>query len=214
MKANLHSDRLASMETLTYQPTFQDLRVLIEPKLNEQELLAVTRAYELARTAHSGQMRDEGTPYILHPLRVAILLARELQLYSAEFLCGALLHDVIEDTDVTREELTEMFGPKVSRIVWLLTKFDDISLPAYLAEIEAASDTGAPIIKLCDRLDNLRFLIRSPKAEKKRRYIRTTEQHYIPMASRHNAYLFEQLSSSLQEARGHVSTVAESEDRS
>jgi GTP diphosphokinase / guanosine-3',5'-bis(diphosphate) 3'-diphosphatase len=197
------------MEPLTYQPTFQDLRVLIEPKLNEQELLVVTRAFEVAKTAHSGQMRDEGTPYILHPLRVAILLARELQLYSVDLLCGALLHDVIEDTDLTREELTEMFGPKVSRIVWLLTKFDDTSLPAYLAEIEAAADTGAPIVKLCDRLDNLRFLVRSPKAEKKRRYIRTTEQHYLPMASRHSAYLFEQLSNSLQEARGNLSTVGD-----
>ncbi|HEY6333181.1 MAG TPA: HD domain-containing protein, partial [Blastocatellia bacterium] len=183
----------------------------IEPNISEQELLAVTRAFEVAENAHSGQMRDEGTPYILHPLRVAILLARELQLYSADLLCGALLHDVIEDTGVTREQLTEMFGPKVSRIVWLLTKFDDISLPAYLAEIEAAASTGAPIVKLCDRLDNLRFLIRSPKAEKKRRYIRTTEQHYLPMASRHNAYLYQQLSRSLKEARGHVLTVAEND---
>ena len=68
----------------------------------------------------------------------------------------------------------------------------------------AASDTGAPIVKLCDRLDNLRFLAHSPKAEKKRRYIRTTTDYYLPMAARTNKYLYDEISRWLEEARSHV----------
>ena len=195
------------MDSPDYQRDFDHLRTLVEPKLGARDLSDVSRAYEVARDAHLGQMRDEGTPYILHPLRVSIMLAEELDTFSPKLLCAALLHDVIEDTAITREEITEMFGAAVSRIVWLLTKFDDVSLPAYLAAIEAAADTGAPIVKLCDRLDNLRFLIRSPKAEKKRRYIKTTEHHYLPMAARCNPYLYDQLCQSLDQARGHVATI-------
>lgn len=171
----------------------------------------MARAYRMALAAHAGQMRDEGTPYILHPLRVATVLADELKVYSVNLLCAALLHDVIEDTDITREQIAAEFGVDVSHVVWLLTKFDDVSLPAYLAAIEAEAATGAAVVKLCDRLDNLRFLIRSPKAEKKRRYIRTTQQYYLPMAARCNSYLYDQLCHSLQEARGHV-TVLEQEE--
>ena len=195
-----------------YHRTFQHLRELVEPNLSGEELRNVVQAYEVAEAAHQGQMRDEGTPYILHPLRVAILLAEELRLYSPHLVCSALLHDVIEDTDITRDEITAQFGPEVGCIVWLLTKLEDVSLPAYLAAIEARADTGAPIVKLCDRLDNLRFLVRSPKAEKKRRYIRTTEQYYLPIASRCNSYLYQQLCSSLEQARTYVRPGDDAED--
>jgi len=111
---------------------------------------------------------------------------------------------VIEDSPTTREQIAEMFDERIAKIVWLLTKYEHVPLPAYLAAIEAASDTGAPLVKLCDRLDNLRFLAHSPKAEKKRRYIRTTEDHYIPMAARTNNYLHDQLRHWLEQARNHV----------
>src|SRR5215831_1944220 len=172
------------MQLETYEGRFEHLTALLTGRLAEQDLGQVRRAYEAARDAHEGQLRDEGTPYIIHPIRVASLLAEELHNYSTDLICAALLHDVIEDSDTTREQIAEMFGKRVARVVWLLTKFEDVSLPAYLAAIEAAPETGAPIVKLCDRLDNLRFLIHSPKGEKKRRYIRTTTQYYLPMAAR------------------------------
>ena len=171
---------------MIYERNYEYLRDKLAPSISAEELALVRRAYEVAESAHAGQMRDEGTPYIIHPLRVAVSLADELEIYSPKLICGALLHDVIEDSPTTREEIAEMFGEEIAEIVWLLTKFDDVSLPAYLAAIEAAAETGAPMVKLCDRLDNLRFLAHSPKAEKKRRYIRTTEQHYLPMAARTN----------------------------
>jgi guanosine-3',5'-bis(diphosphate) 3'-pyrophosphohydrolase len=192
------------MEARAYNPDFGRLYGLLTGHVDEQELARIERAYKVAEAAHSGQMRDEGTPYILHPLRVAILLVEELNVYSSKLVSAALLHDVIEDTEITREQIAAMFGEAVAEIVWLLSKFEDASLYQYLAAIEAAAETGAPIVKLCDRLDNLRFLIRSPKAEKKRRYIRTTEQYYLPMAAKFSSYVYDELCRSLDLARGHV----------
>jgi (p)ppGpp synthase/HD superfamily hydrolase len=190
---------------MVYERTYNYLADQLSTHLSGDELDVVRRAYELAEQSHAGQMRDEGTPYILHPIRVAVSLVDELQIYSPTLVCGALLHDVIEDSPVTRDDIATEFGDRVAEIVWLLTKFEDVSLPAYLAAIEAASRTGAPIVKLCDRLDNLRFLAHSPKAEKKRRYIRSTQQHYLPMAARINKYLYDELRRWLEQARAHVS---------
>ena len=159
------------------------------------------RAYDVAEKAHAWQVRDEGTPYIVHPVRVAVSLVDELGMASPTLVCSALLHDVIEDSPVSRQEIAEMFGDDIAEIVWLLTKFDDVSLEDYLAAIEAARDTGAPIIKLCDRLDNLRFLTHSHKVEKKYRYIRTTVSLYLPLAARTNDYLYEEMSRALDEVK-------------
>jgi len=177
---------------------------LLADRLSTGDLSMVRNAFDVAETAHEGQLRDEGTPYILHPIRVATILVAELHKYSPTLVCGALLHDVIEDSEITREQIKKIFGEKVARIVWLLTKFENVSLPAYLAAIEAAPETGAPTVKLCDRLDNLRFLVHSPRAEKKRRYIRTTRQYYLPFAARTDKYLYDQLCKSLGEIRRHV----------
>jgi guanosine-3',5'-bis(diphosphate) 3'-pyrophosphohydrolase len=193
---------------MVYERNYEYLAERLAPHLGEGEMAAVRLAYEVAEAAHAGQMRDEGTPYIVHPLRVAVTLVDEMKLYSPDLICAALLHDVIEDSDTTREQIAEAFGERVARIVWLLTKFDSVSLPAYLAAIEAAAGTGAAVVKLCDRLDNLRFLAHSPKAEKKRRYIRTTEDHYLPMAARTDEYLYNELRRWLDEARNHVRTIA------
>jgi (p)ppGpp synthase/HD superfamily hydrolase len=168
----------------------------------------VQSAYQIAEKAHAGQLRDEGTPYIIHPLRVAVCLVDELEIYSPTLVCSALLHDVIEDSPTTREKIAALFGEDIARVVWLLTKFEDVSLADYLAAIEDAGETGAPIVKLCDRLDNLRFLGHSPRPEKRERYIRTTETYYLPMAKRTNAYLHDELLRSLDEVRTQLKSSA------
>ena len=105
------------------------------------------------------------------------------------------------------QEALGMFGEQVAEIVWLLTKFDEVSLREYLARIEAAAETGAPLVKLCDRLDNMRSVVDTPSLEKKRRYIRTTEELYLPMAARTNKHLYRELRRSLEEARTQLRTV-------
>lgn len=188
--------------------TYDHLAAQLGSALSDEDLARVRLAYDVAAEAHAGQTRDEGSPYIVHPTRVAISLVDELHVYSPTMVCSALLHDVIEDSDTTRNQIADMFGEEVARIVWLLTKFENVTLRAYLEAIEAAAETGAPIVKLCDRLDNLRGLAHSPKVDKKRRYIATTEAHYLPLAERTNPYLYDELRRWLEHARLHVESLA------
>jgi len=187
-----------------YEQIFKELTERLATELTEGELATVGRAFEVARSAHAGQRRDEGTPYIVHPVRVAAALVNELGVFNPRLVCAALLHDVIEDSAITREQIAEMFDQQTAEVVWLLTKLEDVSLADYLSAIEAAGATGAPIVKLCDRLDNLRFLTCSPRTEKIHRYIRTTKTYYLPMAARTNKYVYDQMELMLEAARIHV----------
>ena len=189
---------------MDYELNFEYLIARLTPQLHELDVARVLRSYEVAREAHSGQTRDEGSPYIVHPIRVAVSLVDELGLYSPKLICSALLHDVIEDSELTRDDIARLFDEEIAEVVWLLTKLEDVRLPEYLARIEAAADTGAPIVKLCDRLDNMRSVVHTPKLEKKRRYIRTTEELYLPLAARTNRYLHDELLRCLDEARNQV----------
>ncbi|HKP86811.1 MAG TPA: HD domain-containing protein, partial [Blastocatellia bacterium] len=87
---------------MTYERTYEYLAERLQPHLTDDELTQVRLAYEIAEAAHEGQMRDEGTPYIVHPLRVAVSLVDELEIYSPRLVSSALLHDVIEDSPLTR----------------------------------------------------------------------------------------------------------------
>jgi GTP pyrophosphokinase len=194
----MKQDRIVPVE---YEYLFGKLITVVADHFHEEEIQLIDKAYNLARKSHAGQMRDEGTPYITHPVRVALILVEELEYYSQEMICSALLHDVIEDSEVTHEEIAEVFGERVAVMVTLLTKVKGVGLPLYLSAIESASDRGALIVKLCDRLDNLRSIKHSSKAEKKRRYIRTTKQYYLPLASATNEYLYQALISALGDAK-------------
>jgi GTP pyrophosphokinase/guanosine-3',5'-bis(diphosphate) 3'-pyrophosphohydrolase len=189
---------------MVYERNYQHLDELLKDHLPAETREEVHRAYKVAERAHLGQLRDEGTPYIVHPVRVAVSLVEELQIYRPQLVCAALLHDVIEDSNTSRKDIESGFGEEVAEIVWLLTKFEDTSLSDYLSAIEAAAETGAPIVKLCDRLDNLRFLAHSPRDDKRRRYVRTTESYYLPLASRTNRYLHDEILHWLDEARKHL----------
>src|SRR5438309_5581023 len=148
---------------MNYELNFEYLIARLKTQLDEDGIARIRRAYEVAQLAHTGQTRDEGSPYIVHPVRVALSLVDELTLFSPALICSALLHDVIEDSDVTRDDIARMFGEEITEIVWLLTKLEEVSLRDYLARIEAAAHTGATIVKLCDRLDNLRSVVDTPK---------------------------------------------------
>ena len=167
------------------------------------DLQRLAAALHYAARCHRNQRRknEEQDPYINHPISLLHVLAVEAHITDADVLCAALLHDVIEDSPTTREDIAALFGEDIARVVWLLTKFEDVSLADYLAAIEAAGETGATIVKLCDRLDNLRFVSHSPRPDKRERYIRTTETYYLPMAKRTNPYLHDELRRSLEEVR-------------
>lgn len=197
---------------MNYELNFEYLLARLIGQIDDDGITSVRRAYEVAHAAHSGQTRDEGSPYIVHPVRVALSLVDELNLFSPSLICSALLHDVIEDSDVTRTDVARMFDENIAEIVWLLTKFEDVSLREYLARIEAAAETGAPLVKLCDRLDNMRSVIDTPSLAKKRRYVRTTEELYLPLAARTNKYLHNELRRSLEEARDQLRAMGDVDD--
>lgn len=130
----------------------------------------ILAAAQFAAEKHRDQRRKDASasPYINHPLALATVLAVEGGVEDAEILCAALLHDTIEDTQTTAEELTALFGERVSKIVLEVT--DDKSLPKAVRKEEQVrhaphSSQEAKLVKLADKICNLRDLLASPPAD-------------------------------------------------
>ena len=169
--------------------TYKDLEEKISSYIHhEHDLDLIRKAYELADEKHKGQLRKSGEPYIVHPLSVAIILA-ELNV-GPNTLISAILHDVVEDTDCNLNYISEIFGPDVASIVDGVTKVTQMkfsSLEKQQAEnhqkmiIAMAKDIRVIVVKLADRLHNLRTLeFQSP--EKQVRIARETLEIYAPLA--------------------------------
>ncbi len=150
----------------------------------------ITRAYEVAASAHSTQVRRSGDPYIQHPLAVAAILA-ELGLDDVT-LAAALLHDAVEDTGVTLDDLTRDFSAEVAAIVDGVTKLDRVSFDSREAQqaatmrkmlVAMAKDIRVLLIKLADRLHNMRTIAAMP-VENQRRTAQETLDIYAPLAHR------------------------------
>ena len=153
----------------------------------------VRKAYELAVKAHSRQRRKSGEPYVFHPIEVARICSKNIGLGPTAITC-ALLHDVVEDTDVSLEEIKEMFGSRVAKIVDGLTKLDG----TYKAENMQAEnfkkvlstlveDVRVSLIKIADRLHNMRTLGSMPR-HKQLKIAAETEYIYAPLAHRLGLY--------------------------
>jgi GTP pyrophosphokinase len=150
----------------------------------------LNRAYVYAMKAHGNQKRASGDPYFSHPLEVAAILT-DLKLDDAT-ITAALLHDVIEDTEVTREEIDEKFGKEIGDLVDGLTKIKKLDLVTKKAEqaenfrkllVAISSDIRVLLIKLADRLHNMRTLAHK-KPESRRRISDETLEIYAPLAGR------------------------------
>ena len=155
------------------------------------DITMVEKAYQIARDAHKDQKRKSGEPYIIHPLCVAIILA-DLELDKESIVAG-ILHDVVEDTVMTLDEITEVFGPEVALLVDGVTKLTQLSWSMDKVEIQAenlrkmflamAKDIRVILIKLADRLHNMRTL-EFMKPEKQKEKARETMDIYAPIAHR------------------------------
>ena len=178
----------------------------------EIDVTLLEKAYKTADIAHCGQLRDQNTPYFEHPLSVVHILLEELNIHDIELLCAALLHDVLEDSDMTYEQLTGLFGNRIANIVQSVTKtdgnieqYDEQSESAkrqFIAKIEQSGEYIV-LLKLADRLDNLRSLPLSPSKSKQRRYLSETSQWYLPLAQRVNSYIYEQMAQLIdQQSKG------------
>jgi GTP pyrophosphokinase len=154
------------------------------------DLEPLRRAYRLSRERHSGQKRASGKPYLVHPLEVAWILSGLEQDVST--LCAAVLHDCVEDTETTREEILSGFGDEVALLVEGVTKLDSLeyeSKQLELAEnirkmmVATARDVRVLLLKLADRLHNMRTLEHLDE-ERRDRMSRETMELYAPLANR------------------------------
>ncbi len=150
----------------------------------------ITKAFSFANAAHKGIKRRSGEPYILHPLAVARIVSSEIGMGSTS-ICAALLHDVVEDTDYTVEDIENLFGAKIAQIVDGLTKisggvFADASSQAENFRkllLTMSEDIRVILIKIADRLHNMRTLGSMPPA-KQYKIAGETEYIYAPLAHR------------------------------
>lgn len=166
------------------------LCAILEGYLEQAQIDDVIRAYECAAKAHEGQFRKSGEAYICHPVQVAISLAEMCM--DSHGIMAAILHDVLEDTSISKEQLAEKFGNEVADLVdgvTKLTKIGDKSRAEAQAEnvrkmfMAMAADLRVIMVKLADRLHNMQT-IESMKAEARYRIAKETTDIYIPIANR------------------------------
>lgn len=173
------------------EPQPPQIKEILEltPVLTAEDKRLIGKAYEFAKKAHEGQSRFSGEPYINHPVEVAKILA-EMRA-DAETIAAALLHDTIEDGVATAEEIKKEFGPIIYFLVEGVTKLGKLKYQGLERHVESlrklfvamAEDIRVIIIRLADRLHNIRTLNHIPK-EKQRRIALETLEIYAPLANR------------------------------
>lgn len=167
-------------------------------KINPDDLVFIDKAFKLANKLHSGMTRKSGEPYIIHPIRVARIAVTEIGLDTTSVVC-ALMHDTIEDTEITYEEIKKELGDEVAKIVEGLTKIravfkgKDYSIAKEKAEnvrkiiLTLGEDVRVILIKLADRLDNMRTMDAMP-TNKQETIASETLYLYVPIAHRLGLY--------------------------
>lgn len=171
----------------------EDLLATLSRRLSTEDIGRIRAAYELAREAHKEQRRKSGEPYIIHPIAVARIVADELRL-GANPIIAAFLHDVVEDTPYTIEDIEERFGADVAFLVNVITKkkkqhYDSSKqIDNYKQMLDSIHyDIRALLIKLSDRLHNMRTLD-SMRPDKQMKIAGETDYFYAPLAHRLGLY--------------------------
>ena len=163
-------------------------------KTSKKDKSKIRKAFNLAVEAHKNMRRKSGEPYIYHPIAVAHIAAKEIGLGTTSIIC-ALLHDVVEDTEYSLQDINEMFGPKVTKIIDGLTKIQDVFDKNVSTQAEnfrkmlltLSDDVRVILIKLADRLHNMRTLDAMP-VHKKLKIASETLYLYAPLAHRLGLY--------------------------
>lgn len=195
MEENLELKEKEKAEEAMIQEAFQDLLNCYLATKHRKRVEIITKAFNFANQAHKGIKRRSGEPYILHPIAVAKIVCTEIGLGSTS-ICSALLHDVVEDTDYTVEDIENIFGPKIAQIVDGLTKIsggifgDKASAQAENFKkllLTMSDDIRVILIKIADRLHNMRTL-GSMLPSKQYKIAGETMYIYAPLANRLGLY--------------------------
>ncbi len=184
------------LERRTIIKKYKELLTIMYDRTSKEQRQNIRKAFVLAVNAHSDMRRRSGEPYIYHPIAVAKIVCTEINLGTTSVIC-ALLHDVVEDTDYTLEDIKNIFGEKVAKIIDGLTKIDvlamndeDISIQAENFKkilLSMSEDVRVILIKLADRLHNMRTLDAMP-SEKQLKIASETAYFYAPIAHRLGLY--------------------------
>ena len=188
---SIAENRILEDEDRQIEEAFQELMQAYLASNHRRKVEKISHAFRFAKNAHKGVRRRSGEPYIMHPIAVAKIVISELGLGSTS-ICAALLHDVIEDTEYTREDLAAAFGDQIADIVDGLTKIsggifgDKASLQAENFRkllLSMSSDIRVILIKMADRLHNMRTLD-SLRPQKQHKIAGETLYIYAPLAHR------------------------------
>lgn len=190
---NMRSHNPLTTTIMDYEPIVSNLAQQVfdalAPRITPEDMERVRKAYLLAKEAHAPQKRKSGEPYILHPIAVALIVAKELQL-DANTVITAFLHDVVEDTPYTVEDIRERFGNDVAGLVNVVTKqkkktYQTTKQVDNYQQILASLhyDIRAVMVKISDRLHNMRTL-QSMRPDKQMKIAGETDYFYAPLANR------------------------------
>ena len=211
---------ITSQEELLVEQEFEALLDDYRNSIHRQKTEIITKAFHFAKQAHKGVRRRSGEPYIMHPLAVARIVIREIGLGSTS-ICAALLHDVVEDTDYTVEDIENLFGPKIASIVDGLTKISGGVFGAQASEqaenfrkllLTMSEDIRVILIKIADRLHNMRTLEFQP-VEKQYKIAGETQYIYAPLAHRLGLFNIKTELENLSFKYEHPETYAEIEQK-
>lgn len=188
------SDIHRNEEEKYIQALFDDLLSTVPKNLSKEGIELIDKAFKVAHESHKGVRRKSGEPYIVHPIAVAKIVSQEIGLGAKAIAC-ALLHDVVEDTDYTLDDMEHLFGHKVTQIIDGLTKISDVFDHSSSLQAEnfrkmlltLSDDVRVILIKLADRLHNMRTLDAMP-ANKQMKIAGETIYLYAPLSHRLGLY--------------------------
>ena len=181
---------MSKYSNVAHYQDFSELKNILERSENTYDMEKITKAYKLAEKSHGDQRRVSGIPYILHPTSVACIVA-ELGM-DTDSICGALLHDVVEDTPVMLDEISKQFGGEVAKLIDGVTKISKIPYSTREQQqaenirkmlIAMADDIRVIIIKLSDRLHNMRTMDCMPEQKRRDKSLENM-QVFAPIAHR------------------------------
>ena len=187
-----NSEPMADYSTMIRE-NVEELYKVLEETVSESDMVRIKDAFALALEAHKDQYRKSGLPYIMHPIAVALIVAKELEL-GPDPVIAALLHDVVEDTNYTLEDVRERYGDDVAFLVDIVTKkkkekySHSKQVDNFRQLLESMQyDVRAVLIKLADRLHNMRTL-ESMRPDKQMKIAGETDYFYAPLANRLGLY--------------------------
>jgi (p)ppGpp synthase/HD superfamily hydrolase len=179
--------------------------------LPSEDAERLLHAFQVAHAAHAGQLRDEGTPFIDHPVAVTTILWRELGCREIDILLAAMTHDVLEDCpDWTEETLGDLIGSRATDLVLAVTKVqqkDETNAQRdrrYLDNLHDAPH-DVRLLKLADRIHNLRSIILGADRDKARRYLDVSRAEFLPLALRTDATAARLVSEACDAIEAHLS---------